>query len=103
MSAVLSRNIKLYRNVVARDVVARGNCGFAEKRHATLWWFKIGQTVSGPYEGTQLYTCTKIIKRANIDIGLSPVGPFKPFSVVFPDHRVAFMIEPDPNVWNARR
>lgn len=83
-------------------------CVFAHSKEKRVneshrkWWFKIGQMVSGPFECTQLYTCSKIIKKANIDIGLSPVGPFKPFSVVYPDHRLAFMIEPDPKVWNIR-
>jgi hypothetical protein len=37
-----------------------------------------------------------------MDIGISPVGPFKPFSIVYPDHTKAFLFGPDPAVWGIR-
>jgi hypothetical protein len=66
------------------------------------WWLKTGTAIVGPFDLKRMHESTQAFRRSDIDIGISPVGPFRPFSIVYPDHTKAFLSGPDPAVWGIR-
>lgn len=68
-----------------------------------IWWIHEGTSVSGPFQTKQMKGLeVKLRERSDLLIGLSPVGPFKPLPVVYPDHEKSFLFEPDMKVWGIR-